>query len=125
MKKLMFGTDLVAEAETFEWVDEQHGWSDGKTIYADTDRQFTVVADAQKVSPVQFKLLFTPMERVAIKAERATDPVIDDFFDVVDDPRLTFVDLGLQSTKDAISYLVRKNMITKDRADEVLSGVLK
>ena len=84
-----------------------------------------LVAEAPKVSPVQFKLLFSPQERVAIKAARATDPVIDDFFDIVEDTRLTFVDFGLQSTKDAIAYLASKNLLTEARAAEVLSGVLK
>lgn len=83
------------------------------------------VAEAPKVSPVQFKLLFSPQERVAMKEARNADLVIDDFFDIVEDPRLTFVDLGLQSTRDAIAYLVAKNLLTQARADEVLSGVLK
>ncbi|MFD0669729.1 hypothetical protein ACT80S_18565 [Ramlibacter sp. MAHUQ-53] len=78
-----------------------------------------------KVSPVEFKLLFTPQERVAIKLERATDPVIDDFFDIVDDPRLTHVDLGLQSTQDALSYLVAQGLVTAERRTAILSGALQ
>lgn len=77
-----------------------------------------------KVSPVEFKLLFTAMERVAIKTARSTDPVIDDFFDIVEDPRLTYVDLALQSTKDAIGYLKSKNLLTADRATAILAGVV-
>lgn len=76
----------------------------------------------KKVSPVEFKLLFTSQERVAINAARAADPVIDDFFDIVDDPRLTHVDLGLQSTQDALSYLVAKSLLTEDRKSEILRG---
>lgn len=110
MKKLINGTALVAEAEGFEWVDEQHGWGDGKTIYADTERQFTVVADTQKVSPVEFKLLFTPQERVAIK--NSEDEMVKDFFDLVENQRLVnaadptrgLIDFGLQSTRDAVAY---------------------
>ena len=75
-----------------------------------------------KVSPVEFKLLFTSQERVAIKAARATDPVIDDFFDIVEDQRLTHVDLGLQSVKDAINYLQSKGLLTAERAAEILAG---
>ena len=40
-----------------------------------------------KVSPVEFKLLFTAQERVAIKAERGNDLMIDDFFGIIEDPR--------------------------------------
>ena len=75
-----------------------------------------------KVSPVEFKLLFTPQERVAIKAARANDPVIDDFYDIVEDPRLTFVDLGLQSTQDALSYLVQQGLLTVERRQQILAG---
>ena len=79
---------------------------------------------APKVSPVQFKLLFTAPERVSIKVARATDPVIDDFYTIIEDPRLTYVDLGLQSTKDAIGYLKAKNLLTADRATAILAGVV-
>jgi hypothetical protein len=75
-----------------------------------------------KVSPVEFMLLFTSPERVAIKAARATDPVIDDWLDIVQDPRLTFVDLALQSTQDALDYLISKNIITSERKAEIMSG---
>ena len=82
-------------------------------------------SEAPKVSPVEFKLLFTAAERVAIKAARATDTVIDDFYDIVEDPRLTHVDLGLKSTRDAIGYLVAQNLITAERTAEILTGVVQ
>jgi len=78
--------------------------------------------EAPKVSPVEFKLLFTAAERVAIKASRASDPVIDDFFSIIEDPRLTHVNLGLQSTKDALTYLEAKGLITTERRQEILAG---
>lgn len=82
-----------------------------------------VVVEAPRVSPIEFKLLFTAPERVSIKA--SADPVVQDFFALVDDPRLTHVDLGLQSTQDALSYLVVKNLITAERRLEVMAGVPK
>lgn len=78
-----------------------------------------------KVSPVQFKLLFTSAERIAIKTAREADAVIDDFYDIVEDPRLTEVDLGLQSTQDALSYLVSQNLLTVERRAEILLGQVK
>jgi hypothetical protein len=78
-----------------------------------------------KVSPVEFKLLFTSAERVAIKAVRATDVVIADFFDIVEDPRLTMVDLSLKSTQDALSYLVMQNLLTEERRAEILVGQIQ
>lgn len=80
------------------------------------------VAQGVKVSPVEFTLLFTATERVAIKAARPADPVIDDFLDIVEDPRLTFVDLGLQSTKNALTYLAAQNLIAAERQAAILAG---
>lgn len=74
-----------------------------------------------KVSPVEFKLLFTAPERVAIKA--STDPIVQDFFSIVEDPRLTHVDLALKSTQDALSYLEALSLIAEGRKDEILTGV--
>ena len=79
-----------------------------------------------KVSPVEFMLLFNSAERVGIKGKRASDPVIDDFMGIVEDPRLSHVDLGLQSTQDALSYFVAIGILTEERRTEILSGkVLK
>lgn len=78
-----------------------------------------------KVSPVEFKLLFTSSERIAIKQLIETDQVIEDFFSIIDDRRLTYVDLGLNQTSDALSYLVQLDVITEDRKAEILTGELK
>lgn len=102
------------------------GWVNNKLIkQAAPPAPIPPAPEAPKVSPVQFKLLFAPGERVAMDAAKATDPILKDFFSIVDDPRLTFVDLGLQSTKDAVGYLVSKSLITAERAAEILAGVLK
>lgn len=71
------------------------------------------------VSPVEFKMLFTSAERIAIKS--STDPVVIDFFELINDPRLTQVDRNLQSVKDAIAYLVLVGIVTQLRADEILA----
>jgi len=74
------------------------------------------------ISPVQFKLLFTSEERVSIKSARTSDPVIDDFFDIIDDPRLSEVNLQLNSTIDALSYFVTKKLITEERKNQILNN---
>ena len=78
-------------------------------------------AVAPKVSPIEFKLLFTSPERIAIRT--STDPIVQDFYEITSDPRLTHVDLGLKSTKDAIAYLVSVDILTQERADVILTGV--
>jgi hypothetical protein len=75
------------------------------------------------LTPVEFKLLFTPTERIAIKNTRPTDEILDDFMDIIDDPRLDTVNFNLQSTKDAIDYLVSIEVLTVERAVQVKTGV--
>ena len=73
-------------------------------------------------SPVEFKLLFTPAERVQLRSLVSTDPVIADFFAIIDDPRLTFVNLSLSSTVAALDYLVGLDVLTSARKTAILNG---
>lgn len=74
------------------------------------------------LSPVEFKLLFTAEERIAIRSAKDSDPVVFDMWDILDDPRLTQVDRNLQSTKDSILYLVSAGFLTAERGDEIISA---
>lgn len=76
-----------------------------------------------KVSPVEFKLLFTATERVAIKT--STDPVVQDFYELVNDPRLTHVNLALQSTQDALAYLTAIGILAEGRAAQIITGTVQ
>ncbi|MCO8161985.1 hypothetical protein NJC38_07415 [Pseudomonas sp. 21LCFQ010] len=86
-----------------------------------------------KVSPVEFKLLFTGPERVGIKKLRVDDALLDDFMSIVDDGRLGFVDMSLKSTRDGVGYalqaLASDEVIPADtverRAAEILTGVFQ
>jgi len=105
------------------------GWIDGQWVKAErlappVDPE-PLAPTPPKVSPVEFKLLFTPAERVAIKAARSADPVIDDFYDIIEDPRLTHVDLGLASTQAALGYLASQGLIEETRVAVILSGTLQ
>lgn len=116
----LYNTEVPDEAANGD------GWVNGQLVKPEPMvlEPVTIEPVAPKISPVEFKLLFTSAERVAIKAARTSDPIIDDFFDIVEDPRLTLVDLGLQSTKDAIDYLESKALITAERKAEILKGVV-
>lgn len=124
----LYHPDVAKRYDTLVPDDAQSGdgWVNGALVKpeppAPVEPPAPAPATSPQVSPVQFKLLFTPQERVAIKAARASDPVIDDFFDIVEDPRLTFVDLGLQSTQDALSYLVQQGLLTVERRQQILAG---
>lgn len=123
MFKLMNGEAVVTSSQNpIYYDDSQRAWFADNCWYSDTDKAFVVVGVAPSVSPIEFKLLFSAQERVAIKAARQTDPVIEDFFSIVEDPRLTHVNLGLQSTQDALAYLKAKGIITTSRRQEILAG---
>lgn len=90
-------------------------------------------AEPPTVSPVEFKLLFTSAERIKLKELRPTDPILDDFWSIVDDPRATQIRLGLTSTQQgvghAIQQLVAAGTIAAEdeatRIEEILSGVMQ
>ena len=100
------------------------GWVDGQVVKPEIVIPEPVAPEPNypKVSPVEFKLLFTSQERVAIREARSSDAVIDDFYDIVEDSRLTHVDLGLKSTQDALDYMVGKGLVSDERKAEILTG---
>jgi len=76
-----------------------------------------------KLSPMQFKMCFKSAERIAIKAIRTTDPIIEDAFDLLEDTRLTEVDMALKSNQDLIDYLVYLTILTTERAAQIKAGI--
>ena len=114
-----YDTDVPDEAENGD------GWVNGQLVKpeppAPVEPPEPEVVYA-KVSPIEFKLLFTSPERVAIKTARQTDPIVDDFFDLVEDPRLTQVDLGLKSTHDALDYLTAQGLLADGRKVQILAN---
>lgn len=113
----LYDTDVPDDAANGD------GWVNGELVKPELVIPVPVEPPAPvppKVSPIEFKLLFTSLERVAIKA--STDPIVQDFFSIVEDPRLTHVDLGLQSTQDALAYLETLELIAAGRKAEILTG---
>lgn len=123
-----FHPDIAAEFEPVP-DDVQAGWARNEAgeweAPAPTPEPTPAPTESPKVSPVEFKLLFTAGERVAIEAARASDPMIDDFLGIIEDPRLTHVNLGLQSTQDALGYLETKGIITDARRVQILAGKIQ
>jgi hypothetical protein len=78
-----------------------------------------VIVKITTLSPIAFKLRFTPQERVAIYA--STSAMVKDFISILDDTRLKEIDLVLQSTIDAVGYLASLSLITQARASEILA----
>ncbi|WP_067101822.1 hypothetical protein [Marinomonas atlantica] len=104
----------ILAAEFIEIPNEvQAGWTFNGTDYAPT-----VVPDPEPIepeqvkrsiiSPVEFKLLFTLSERVAIAELRKTDPILEDFYSLLDDSRLTAVDLSAASILEGVDYVINE-----------------
>ena len=53
---------------------------------------------------------------------KATDEILQDGFEILEDPRLTVVDFSLQSVRDLIDYMVSLSLITAERVIEIKDG---
>ena len=82
-----------------------------------------VVAKPPKVTVIEYKMLFTSAERIAVKA--SADPVIIDLQELMNDPRTVNVDLSLQSISDALDYMTGLGLIAVGRKAEILTGEIK
>lgn len=78
-----------------------------------------------KPTPPEFLLLLTLQERVEIRAARSTDLVVDDLLQMIEDPRLPFVELSNPSVIEAVTYLttLEPPLLTVERAARVLAGL--
>jgi hypothetical protein len=73
-----------------------------------------------KVSVIEYKMLFTVQERIAIKT--STDAVIQDLYELLNDQRVDTVDLSLKSISDALDYMTALNILVVGRKAEILLG---
>ena len=132
---LIYGPELAGQFEAVPDEVRPQWRRDGETWSPPPEPAPAASAPARllQVSPPAFKLLFTSAERLAIRAARAyagadeqaltAKAVIDDWFDIVDDPRLTVVDLALPATVAGLEFLVALGILTQERCDEILGGV--
>lgn len=101
------------------------GWEDGVLIKPSPPEPLPSEPQPEPditVSPIEFKLLFKLHERVAIKAARTTDPIVDDFMEIIEDVRLTHINLSLSSTREGVDYLESVGLIENGRSAEILSN---
>ncbi|WP_067097960.1 hypothetical protein [Marinomonas atlantica] len=81
---------------------------------------FRKTESVTEVSAFNFKLLFSPSERVAIKD--SADSLVKDFYEMLNDPRLETVVLSHVDTVDGVNHLRDLGLITSDRALQILAG---
>jgi hypothetical protein len=129
-----FHPAIAAEFEPVP-AEVQHDWIRAEDGTWSAPAQVEPVAPAPvypQVGPTTFKMLLTSPERLKLKELRPSDPVIDDFLEIIEDPRLEYVDLALKSTQDGIDYclqqLVAVGVIAEAdlaaRREAILSGTL-
>lgn len=124
----------IIAAEFVEVPDQvAHGWRLIDDAWQAGPEGSPVVPDVPTVignrtpTPPEFLLLLTLQERVAIRAAGATDVVIEDLLRMLDDPRVTFIDLTNPSVIEAINYLTTTEspLLTTERAAQILLGVFQ
>lgn len=100
-------TKFSPPALNFEWC-----WVDEMWIHRPKQKYLLPI--------IEFKLRFTIAERLAIKSARGIDPVIDDVYSLLDDPRTTHVNTSLTTVQEMLQYLVFKGLITAERIAEIV-----
>ncbi|WP_067096208.1 hypothetical protein [Marinomonas atlantica] len=115
--------------------DVKRGWvlSDGEWSAPIEVAPVVVESKAPTVSVTAFMLLWTSKERVKLKQSRVDDPIIDDFFDILDGAET--VDLALNSTQQGVEYCltylegleggILAGVSVADRKTQILSGELQ
>jgi peptide deformylase len=74
------------------------------------------------VTAIEFKLLFTPTERVQAREAAKIDPVVADMFLLLDDPRTQEVSLAMPQIQAMLEYLVQKEILTEQRKGQILNA---
>ncbi len=116
-----YDTEVPADAENGDTFED--GVLTKRPIPEPAPAPEPVAAKPPKVSVIEYKMLFTSMERIAVKA--SADPVIVDLQELMNDPRTVNVDLSLQSISDALDYMTALGLIGAGRKAEILTGEVK
>ncbi|SET44699.1 hypothetical protein SAMN05216326_12745 [Nitrosomonas marina] len=127
-------TDIATDEVVAESVSEPiligNVWHAGGIRVTDTSGAYHVVKEEgpRSIDVPGFFLLFKSDERLKARELRATDPIIDDFWTILEDPRTVVVNMSIQQVQDAIGYILTKveeNGVVLDvqaRLAEILSG---
>jgi len=87
---------------------KRYVWNTETRDYDETDSRRGIL------SPAEFMQRFTVQERIAIRGERGTDPVVHDFLSLLEVAQN--VDLDDPATVAGVGYLVSVNLLTAERA---------
>lgn len=105
------------------------GWrlTDEEWIEPEVPSVPEVAIEPKEVDPITFKLLFTSAERIAAKALRSSDPAIDDFWTILDDPRTRSVDMRIPSIQAIIEHTLTACNVENvaERKAQILQGIIQ
>lgn len=77
---------------------------------------------SKTMTPIEFRLLFVSAERIAIKTAAKTDPIVEDFWSIINDPELAQVNVADAQIIEALDYLVTIAILTPAREATILLG---
>ena len=113
-------TGAIIQTKSVNWNPTNLEWViDNGVIIADAEQDYEYIVDKPSISPIAFKLRFTSPERIAIY--QSIDLMVKDFISLLDDCRLKEIDLNLQSTIDAVDYLISLGLVDAVRKDTILA----
>lgn len=123
-----FHPDVAAEFVNVPDIVE-YGWRliNGEWVAPEVVIVPEVAIEPKEVDLITFKLLFTSAERVAAKALRASDPAIDDFWSILDDPRTRSVDMRIPSVQAIIEHTLTACNVENvaERKAQILQGIIQ
>lgn len=112
----------VYDPNTRHWEcgDQRFADWDGDLFEAIPDPPAALKIGTRKPTPPQFLTLFTPQERIAARASE--DAFVQDFMALLNDPRMSEVDLDGPPVIQAVNYLAFAIIIEGDRITPILAG---
>lgn len=119
-----FHVSLAAEFEAVPVSDDvSPGWRRQAGVWMPPEVVHVVspapAADARLISPIDFMLRLPATTRVAIRA--STDPVVQDWLRLLDDPRLLALDMNATATLSVVDYLQTKGLLSLEDATVLLA----
>lgn len=107
-QRVVFAPLNMDAADGLEWSQERNGW-------------------VPKITPIEllsiagFMLLFTQAERISLRAARATDPMTDDFWELML-ACTSGISVQHPVVMAGVQHLVDASLLTSTRAADILSG---
>lgn len=108
-----YNADAPIEWSGFEFATHDHA-------EAVEVQQAPPASAAQEWTPIEFLRRFTPVERIAARAARKTDPILDDFYALLEQAPL--IHSNDPDVRLGLGYMAQQGLLTVGRMEEILNG---